>query len=250
MADALALALQGLGRVWPNPSVGCLIVKDGVIVGRGATQPGGRPHAEVVALEDAGSAARGATAYVSLEPCAHYGKTPPCADALIRAGIARCIVPIVDPDPRVDGKGLERLRQAGVSVELGLLADEARALNDGFFLRVREGRPLVTLVARTDLDAAWSRHDARLESSPEGTGVWAEVRGTGLAPVRWWVGGELPLGDHAWRRLACAPGPNGLEPAAILGRLGAQGLTRVIIPADDPLADAVRHARLVDRDET
>lgn len=247
MDEALALARAGLGRVWPNPSVGCVVVREGVVVGRGATRPGGRPHAEVVALDDAGEAARGATAYVSLEPCAHYGKTPPCADALVRAGVARCVVALVDPDPRVDGKGLERLRSAGISVELGLAREEALEINEGFFLRVREGRPLVTVVRRAELEAAADWQDAVLESSPEGSGVWAAVRGTGVAPVSWWIGGDLPLGGHAWRRFPCPMGPRGLEPAAVLGQLGAQGLTRVVLPEEDPLAAAASAAGFVDR---
>lgn len=248
MSEALALAENGLGRVWPNPSVGCLVVQAGEVVGRGATRAGGRPHAEVVALADAGDRARGSTVYVSLEPCAHYGRTPPCADALVRAAVARCVVALVDPDPRVNGKGLERLRSAGIDVELGLMSEQARAINEGFFLRVQSGRPLVTVASDAALTEALVRcHDARLESSPEGSGVWASVQGTGIAPVRWWVGGDLPLGGHAWRRLPCPPGPRGLEPAAVLGCLGAQGLTRVVIADDDPLAESARAAGLVDR---
>lgn len=244
MEEALALASAGLGRVWPNPSVGCVIVRGADVVGRGATQPGGRPHAEVVALQDAGTKAEGATAFVSLEPCAHFGKTPPCADALIRARIRRCVVALIDPDPRVDGKGLERMKDAGITVELGLYADAARAINEGFFLRVRSGRPMVTVVDPKDLTTELERHDAVLESSPEGSGVWAEVRGAGVAPVRWWIGGELPLGGHAWRRFECPS----LEPAAVLGQLGAQGLTRVLIGRDDALAVAARKHGLIDRD--
>jgi diaminohydroxyphosphoribosylaminopyrimidine deaminase/5-amino-6-(5-phosphoribosylamino)uracil reductase len=152
MRAALALARRGLGTVWPNPAVGCVIVKQGRVVGRGWTQPGGRPHGETEALAHAGEAARGATAYVSLEPCCHWGRTPPCADALIAAGIARVVVPVEDPDPRVSGGGLARLRAAGIAVETGLRAEEARALNAGFFQRIRDGRPLVTLKLATTLD--------------------------------------------------------------------------------------------------
>ncbi|MEE8506462.1 MAG: bifunctional diaminohydroxyphosphoribosylaminopyrimidine deaminase/5-amino-6-(5-phosphoribosylamino)uracil reductase RibD, partial [Kiloniellales bacterium] len=114
MRAALALAGRGLGRVAPNPAVGCVLVKDGRVAARGWTQPGGRPHAEAEAIARAGEAARGATAYVTLEPCAHRGQTPPCADALIAAGIARCVVALEDPDPRVKGEGVARLRAAGV----------------------------------------------------------------------------------------------------------------------------------------
>jgi diaminohydroxyphosphoribosylaminopyrimidine deaminase/5-amino-6-(5-phosphoribosylamino)uracil reductase len=152
MRAALALARRGLGNTWPNPSVGCVIVKDARVVGRGWTQPGGRPHAETVALARAGAAARGATAYVSLEPCCHHGRTPPCTDALIAAGIARCVVAARDPDPRVNGEGLARLREAGIAVEDGVMQHEAAALNAGFILRVTAGRPLVTLKLATTLD--------------------------------------------------------------------------------------------------
>lgn len=146
MHHALTLAERALGCVAPNPAVGCVIVSsEGRVVGRGWTQPGGRPHAETVALAQAGSAARGATAYITLEPCAHFGQTPPCADALIAAGIARVVAAVEDPDPRVKGKGFETLRRAGVEVMTGVREDEATALNAGFFLRLTQGRPLVTL---------------------------------------------------------------------------------------------------------
>ncbi|HTR16494.1 MAG TPA: bifunctional diaminohydroxyphosphoribosylaminopyrimidine deaminase/5-amino-6-(5-phosphoribosylamino)uracil reductase RibD [Acetobacteraceae bacterium] len=152
MLAALALARRGLGATWPNPSVGCVLVRDGRVIGRGVTAPGGRPHAEVVALRQAGVAARGATAYVSLEPCSHWGRTPPCADALVEAGVARVVVAAGDPDPRVNGGGLARLREAGIAVVSGLLAAEAEAVNAGFLMRVRQGRPLVTLKLATTLD--------------------------------------------------------------------------------------------------
>ncbi|WP_255448339.1 bifunctional diaminohydroxyphosphoribosylaminopyrimidine deaminase/5-amino-6-(5-phosphoribosylamino)uracil reductase RibD [Telmatospirillum sp. J64-1] len=158
MRAALGLARRGLGQVWPNPAVGCVIVKDGRVVGRGWTQPGGRPHAETVALAQAGAAAQGATAYVTLEPCSHHGKTPPCADALVQAGIARVVAAVEDPDPRVSGNGLRRLREAGVAVELGLGAEEAEEINAGFFLRVRQGRPLITLKTATTLDGRIATH--------------------------------------------------------------------------------------------
>jgi len=152
MRAALALARRGLGRVWPNPAVGCVLVQGGHVVGRGWTQPGGRPHAETEATARAGALARGATAYVSLEPCAHWGGTPPCAEALIGAGIARAVVAIEDPDPRVSGGGVAKLRAAGIPVALGVLAVEAEELNAGFLLRMRAGRPLVTLKLATSLD--------------------------------------------------------------------------------------------------
>ncbi len=153
MRVALALARRGLGTVWPNPAVGCVIAAPGgEVVGRGWTQPGGRPHAETEALARAGARARGATAYVSLEPCSHTGKTPPCADALVAAGIARVVVAKTDPDPRVSGRGIARLREAGQRVDEGVCEAEAAELNAGFFLRVGAGRPLVTLKAATTLD--------------------------------------------------------------------------------------------------
>lgn len=152
MALALALGRRGMGNTWPNPAVGCVIVREGRVVGRGWTRPGGRPHAETVALEQAGTAARGATAYVTLEPCAHHGQTPPCADALIRAGIARVVAPFADRDPRVSGQGFERLRRHEVAVTTGVLADEAARDHAGFFLRTEQGRPLVTLKLAASFD--------------------------------------------------------------------------------------------------
>jgi diaminohydroxyphosphoribosylaminopyrimidine deaminase / 5-amino-6-(5-phosphoribosylamino)uracil reductase len=152
MAHALRLAARGLGNVWPNPAVGCVIVRDGVIVGRGWTQPGGRPHAEVRALQQAGNLAKGATAYVTLEPCAHHGHTPPCAEALIAAKVARVVTALTDPDPRVSGKGHAMLRAAGISVTEGVMTPEATHLNAGFLKRVTQGLPFVTLKLAASLD--------------------------------------------------------------------------------------------------
>lgn len=152
MKAALALARRGLGQVWPNPAVGCVLVRDGQLVGRGWTQKGGRPHAETEALWRAGDAARGATAYVTLEPCSHHGKTPPCADALVAAGIARVVVACRDPDERVNGQGISRLRAANIPVSEGVCAAEAEELNEGFIHRVRRGIPLVTLKTAATAD--------------------------------------------------------------------------------------------------
>lgn len=152
MTQALALGRRGMGQTWPNPAVGCIVVDDGRVVGRGWTQPGGRPHAEAQALAMAGDAARGATAYVTLEPCAHHGKTPPCSDALINAGVARVVAPLADSDPRVSGKGFDRLRENGVEVITGILASEAMQDHAGFFLRVEQGRPFLTLKLAMTLD--------------------------------------------------------------------------------------------------
>jgi diaminohydroxyphosphoribosylaminopyrimidine deaminase/5-amino-6-(5-phosphoribosylamino)uracil reductase len=145
MQLALTLGRRGQGRTWPNPAVGAVVVKDGVVVGRGWTQPGGRPHAEPEALRRAGEAARGATLYVTLEPCSHVGKSPPCADAIMAAGIARVVSAIEDPNPEVAGQGHARLRAAGISVEIGLGAVEAAHDHAGHFRRVRDKRPQVFL---------------------------------------------------------------------------------------------------------
>jgi len=152
MDVALSLAARGLGDTWPNPAVGCVIVKDGIIIARGWTQNGGRPHAETEALKRAGSAAIGATAYITLEPCSHHGKTPPCAEALIAAGVVRVVVATGDPDPRVSGQGLAKLRSAGVIVDMGVGKAAADRLNTGFFLRIKEDRPLFALKSATSLD--------------------------------------------------------------------------------------------------
>jgi diaminohydroxyphosphoribosylaminopyrimidine deaminase / 5-amino-6-(5-phosphoribosylamino)uracil reductase len=152
MRAALVLARRGLGNVWPNPTVGCVLVADAAVIGRGWTQPGGRPHAETEALRRAGRRAQGAAAYVTLEPCSHWGETPPCAEALIAGGLSRVVVAVEDPDPRVRGRGLERLREAGIAVELGLCAAEAAEVNAGFFSRIGRSRPLVTLKLATTLD--------------------------------------------------------------------------------------------------
>jgi diaminohydroxyphosphoribosylaminopyrimidine deaminase / 5-amino-6-(5-phosphoribosylamino)uracil reductase len=152
MQLALALGRRGQGRTWPNPAVGAVVVKDGVIVGRGWTQPGGRPHAEPVALSRAGEAARGATLYVTLEPCSHVGKSPPCADAIIAAGITRVVSAIEDPNPEVAGQGHARLRAAGVSVDIGLGALEAARDHAGHFRRIRDKRPHVILKLAVSAD--------------------------------------------------------------------------------------------------
>lgn len=152
MQSALGLARRGQGVTWPNPPVGCVLVRDGRVVGRAATAPGGRPHAEPQALAMAGEHARGATAYVTLEPCCHHGQTPPCSDALVAAGVARAVIAAHDPDPRVNGQGAARLRAGGIAVEEGLLASEAQEIAAGFFSRIRRGRPNLTLKLASTLD--------------------------------------------------------------------------------------------------
>ncbi|MEN9932792.1 MAG: hypothetical protein RIS17_1365 [Pseudomonadota bacterium] len=160
MGAALALASRGAGLCFPNPSVGCVIVKDGRVIGRGHTGAGGRPHAEALALAQAGEAARGATAYVTLEPCAHVSpRGPACADSLIAAGVARVVVAAHDPDPRTDGDGVARLRSAGIAVTPGVRANEAEAGLSGFLTRLRHGRPHITLKLAVSLDGAIARAD-------------------------------------------------------------------------------------------
>lgn len=168
MRIALGLAARGLGNTWPNPSVGCVVVKDKRIVGRGWTQVGGRPHAETMALQQAGAAARGATLYVTLEPCSHHGRTPPCAEAVIVAGITRCVAAIEDPDSRVAGRGLSMLREAAVDVSVGCLAEAASDLNAGFLIHRERGRPAVTLKMAVSLDGRIGTHsgDSKWITSP------------------------------------------------------------------------------------
>lgn len=187
MGEALALAAQAIGLTEPNPRVGCVITStDGLVVGRGHTQEAGGPHAEVMALRDAaerGHDVRGATAYVSLEPCSHHGRTPPCCDALIAAGLGRVVAAMQDPNPLVAGQGTARLRAAGITVQVGVLAEEAHELNIGFFSRMLRKRPWVRLKTAVSLDGRTS-----LEN--------------GLSQ---WITGETARTDgHAWRKRASA----------------------------------------------
>lgn len=178
MALALSLGRRGQGLCWPNPAVGCVVVQAGRIVGRGWTQPGGRPHAETVALAQAGAMAQGATAYVTLEPCSHQGQTPPCTQALIDAGITRVVAAIEDSDPRVSGQGFEALRRAGIVVKTGVMAEQAARDHAGFFLKTEQGRPLVTL---------------KLASSFDGRIA------TGTGQSKWITGPEARRATHAMR---------------------------------------------------
>jgi len=187
MRDALALAAQAIGLTEPNPRVGCVITaSDGRVLGRGHTQQAGGPHAEVMALRDAAERqhdVRGATAYVTLEPCAHHGRTPPCCDALIAAGLGRVVAAMQDPFPQVAGQGIARLRAAGIDVQVGLLADEAHELNIGFFSRVLRKRPWVRLKSAVSLDGRTA-----LENG-----------------VSQWITGDIARADgHAWRKRAGA----------------------------------------------
>jgi diaminohydroxyphosphoribosylaminopyrimidine deaminase/5-amino-6-(5-phosphoribosylamino)uracil reductase len=199
MGRALRLARRRLGKVAPNPAVGCVIVRDGAVVAEGATADGGRPHAEEIALEAAGESARGATVYVSLEPCAvRSSGADSCADRLVAAEVARVVAACPDPHPFADGDGLARLRASGVAVSMGVGRFEAEALNAGFFLVVREGRPLVAI------DANAEGYDAAIELDPHAN-LMSELR-----------------------------------------RLAVDGLTRVRVEPETPLADALRTAGLVD----
>lgn len=167
MGAALSLARRGLGQTWPNPSVGCVIVKENRVVGRGHTQHRGRPHAEVVALAQAGAQARGATAYVTLEPCSHHGKSPPCTDALIKAGISRVVCAQTDPDPRVDG--IKALRNAGIEITTGICAAEASLVHEGFTTKITKKRPFICLKIATTLDGkiATSSGESRWITGPD-----------------------------------------------------------------------------------
>ena len=174
MMIALRLAKRGLGQAWPNPSVGCVLVHSQNIVGRGWTQSGGRPHAESQALAQFSGKLSPLTAYVSLEPCAHHGDTPPCADALIGSGVTRCVVAEIDPDSRVSGRGIDRMKSAGISVDVGLLREEAREINEGFFRRINKGIPMMTIKLASSLDGCIA---TRSGDSKWITGAVARARG-------------------------------------------------------------------------
>jgi diaminohydroxyphosphoribosylaminopyrimidine deaminase / 5-amino-6-(5-phosphoribosylamino)uracil reductase len=186
MALALEWAARGMYITDPNPRVGCVIVRDGAVIGAGHTQPAGQDHAEIQALRDAqarGHDVRGATAFVTLEPCSHHGRTPPCSSALIAAGLGRVVAAMTDPNPLVAGRGLEQLRQAGIEVASGLLADQAHELNIGFFKRMRDGLPWVRLKAAASLDGATA---------------------LGSGESQWITGPEARADGHAWRARASA----------------------------------------------
>lgn len=273
MDHALVLARRGLGNVWPNPAVGCVIVRAGRVVGRGWTQPGGRPHAEAMALAQAGPAASGATAYVTLEPCAHHGRTPPCANALVAAGIARVVTALTDPDDRVSGQGHAILRAAGVEVAEGVRAGPAADLQRGFLTRVTLGRPMVTLKLATSFDgriatasgeSRWItgpaarrhvhalrlRHDAVMVGAGTARADLPALNVRGFGPVRQPVRvviasgpiPDLPAQDHDHGPLWILPSP---LPVA-LDELGRRGLTRVFCEGGGQLAAALLREGLVD----
>jgi diaminohydroxyphosphoribosylaminopyrimidine deaminase/5-amino-6-(5-phosphoribosylamino)uracil reductase len=235
MALAISLGERGLGNVWPNPAVGCVIVKDGRILGRGWTRPGGRPHAETEALAQAGAAARGATAYVSLEPCAHHGRTPPCAEALVAAGVARVVTALEDPDPRVAGRGHRILEDHGIAVTTGVLAAAARAANAGFLSRIERGRPWLTLKLALTLDGriATASGESRWITGPEAR---RRVHAMRLAHDAVLVGGGTARAD---------------DPALTVRDMGAPrqpvrlvAARRLDLPRDGTLARTVAEAPL------
>ncbi|MEO4043468.1 bifunctional diaminohydroxyphosphoribosylaminopyrimidine deaminase/5-amino-6-(5-phosphoribosylamino)uracil reductase RibD [Hoeflea sp. CAU 1731] len=223
MRQAIELARAMQGWVWPNPAVGCLIVRDGMIVGRGQTRFGGRPHAERIALDDAAELARGATLYVTLEPCCHWGKTPPCADAIIEAGVSRVYASIQDPDPRVNGGGFSKLREAGVETHVGLGADEALGIMAGFFHRIETGKPLVTVcqIDEETFDIPQG-YDGVIQSRRDK--IWLFTRAPGVGTKA----SQLLCPDYA--------------SGSILRRLGELGLTSVCVPADDRLSETLANA--------
>ncbi|WP_366509161.1 bifunctional diaminohydroxyphosphoribosylaminopyrimidine deaminase/5-amino-6-(5-phosphoribosylamino)uracil reductase RibD [uncultured Sphingomonas sp.] len=233
MGAALTLAERTRGQTAPNPNVGCVIVNDGRVVGRGWTRPGGRPHAEAAALEQAGDRARGATAYVTLEPCAHVSpRGPACSDLLIDSGVARVVVALTDPDPRTDGQGIARLRAAGIAVTCGVRADDAARGMAGFLTRRTLGRPFVTLKLALSLDGAVSRADgqsqwitgaqARAHGHLERSRHEAMLVGRGTAEIdRPTLNVRLPgLGQRSPQRVLLSADSAVLEGFAMLASIG------------------------------
>lgn len=259
LGAAFALARRRLGSTWPNPSVGCVIGREGRVLGRGWTQTGGRPHAEQMALEDVrarwgAEALRGATAWVSLEPCAHHGRTPPCAGALAAAGIARVVAPIEDPDPRVSGRGFATLRAAGVHVDTGLMIPRARDLNAGFLSRLERGRPWLTLKLAATLDGriATADGESRWITGPEARARVHLMRAESDAVL---VGAGSALADDPALDVRL-PGLDDRRPVRIVadGGLGLSLMSRLARSAGDhplwllhrPGADATRRRALED----
>ncbi|HMQ41806.1 MAG TPA: bifunctional diaminohydroxyphosphoribosylaminopyrimidine deaminase/5-amino-6-(5-phosphoribosylamino)uracil reductase RibD [Paracoccus sp. (in: a-proteobacteria)] len=273
MAHALRLSQRGLGNVWPNPAVGCVLVRDGRVVGRGWTQPGGRPHAERMALDQAGENAHGATAYVTLEPCAHQGRAGPCSEALIAAGVARVVSALTDPDPRTAGRGHAKLRAAGIEVTEGVGAVEAARLQRGFLKRVTEGLPMVTLKLATSLDgriatasgeSQWItgpearrhvhllrlRHDAIMVGGGTARADRPSLNVRGFGPVRQperiVVSSrdlpDLPPEGPDFGPLHRVSG----DPVTIMRELAQRGLTRIICEGGGNLAASLLSAGLVD----
>ncbi|WP_304639493.1 bifunctional diaminohydroxyphosphoribosylaminopyrimidine deaminase/5-amino-6-(5-phosphoribosylamino)uracil reductase RibD [Pseudomonas sp.] len=225
MALALQLAARGLYTTEPNPRVGCVLWRDGDVVGEGWHVRAGEGHAEVNALAQAGDRARGATAYVTLEPCSHFGRTPPCADALVKAGVSRVVAAMQDPNPLVAGRGLERLRAAGIQVESGVLEDQARALNPGFIKRMQGGLPLVRLKLAMSLDGrtAMASGESQWITGPDARADVQRLRGRSGAVIS---GADSVLQDDS--ALTLRPGEMGLEPEQ-LALIGDRQPLRVLI---------------------
>lgn len=274
MAHALRLARRGLGNTWPNPAVGCVLVREGRVVGRGWTQPGGRPHAERMALAQAGELAQGATAYVTLEPCAHHGRTSPCAEALIRAGVVRVVSAHTDPDPRVSGRGHAMLRGAGIAVTEGVCEAEARALQAGFLLRVTANRPFATLKLATSFDGriATASGESKWITGP---GARAHVQALRLQHDAIMVGGGTAHADlpslnlrgmgHVRQPMRVVVSSRPLpdlppegpahgpllqvsgKPDVVMADLAARGITRVLCEGGGILAASLLQAGVVDQ---
>jgi diaminohydroxyphosphoribosylaminopyrimidine deaminase/5-amino-6-(5-phosphoribosylamino)uracil reductase len=263
MHEAAALGARARGTTAPNPNVGCVIVRGGEGVGRGWTQPGGRPHAEAMALREAGQAARGATAYVTLEPCAHLSaRGPACADLLVDAGVARVVAALTDPDPRTNGKGLERLRAAGIAVDAGLEAEAAARTMEGFLTRMALGRPFVTLKLAMSLDgkialpsreSKWiTGEDARADVHRERARCDMILVGRGTYDAdQPRLDVRLPgLEDRSPRRALLTRG-NGVEGWARLGApeeiAGLHDVNDLLVEGGSATASAFLRADLVDR---
>ncbi|PYD20660.1 bifunctional diaminohydroxyphosphoribosylaminopyrimidine deaminase/5-amino-6-(5-phosphoribosylamino)uracil reductase RibD [Pseudomonas sp. KBS0707] len=240
MARALELARNGLYSTHPNPRVGCVIVRDGQIVGEGWHVRAGEPHAEVHALRQAGELARGATAYVTLEPCSHQGRTPPCADALVNAGLARVVAAMQDPNPEVSGRGLLRLMNAGIGVQCGVLESEARALNKGFLKRMETGQPYIRVKMAMSLDGrtAMASGESQWITGPEARSAVQRLRAQSSVVL---TGADTVLADKA--RLTVRPDELGLN-AELTALAAARPPLRVLIdgrlrvPLDAPFFQA------------
>ncbi|MDE3016786.1 MAG: bifunctional diaminohydroxyphosphoribosylaminopyrimidine deaminase/5-amino-6-(5-phosphoribosylamino)uracil reductase RibD [Pseudomonadota bacterium] len=280
MPVALSLARRNLGQTWPNPSVGAVVVKNGRIIAEGWTAKGGRPHAETEALAQAGMATRGATLYVTLEPCAHHGKTPPCAEAIINAGIARCVVACRDPNPEATG-GIARLQQAGIEVVEGICREEAKEINRGFFSVIEKKRPFIALKIATSLDGKISRAEARLREGGWITGEFARAYGhllrsrfdaiaTGIgtvladdplltcrlpgledrSPVRVVFDRQRRLPEDSRLAMTAKDVPlweTALPVEEAVTWLAEKGITRLLVEAGQKLSSAFLHSGLVDR---